>query len=306
MSALAKPVTIPRREQFGAEIDRLTTMPGVEAILLPLLSYLQRPFEQQDMQRIVDLISHDNSLAAQCLHMANSPLFGHWQTIASVRAAVVALGLQRMREIAVSCCVLKLLPEQAGDVNPVVFWEHSLGCALLSRRLAKRIGVRDPEQIYLAGLLHDLGFMISLQVAAAEFCQLLQRAQAERCALHEVEEKLWGCTHCDVGGMLAHKWNLSPLIADVIKHHHRLSKLSDYRSSVALVSLCDLLCRANGLGMGYDEEVVIEWKDNELVETIKEEWAIARTLNWQMTSAELVNYLVDVRKLVSVLFRMSS
>jgi putative nucleotidyltransferase with HDIG domain len=304
MSPLAKPATEMRREQFAAEIDRMTSMPGVEAILLPLLSYLQRPFEQQDMQRIVDLISHDNSLAAQSLHMANSPLFGRWQAITSVRAAVVALGLQRMRDIAVSCCVLKLLPEQVGELNPVVFWEHSLGCALLARRLAKRIGVRDPEQVYLAGLLHDLGFMVELQVAAEEVRSLLRKAQSECCPLYDLEDRLWGCTHCDTGSMLARKWNLSPFIADVIKYHHRLSAMSDYRSSVALVSLCDLICRANDLGLGYREEIVIDWKNNELLDALKEEWPLARTLDWPSVSAELINYVSDVRKLVSVLFRM--
>ncbi len=304
MNALAHPA-LTRREQFAAAIDQMSSMPGVQAILQPLLSYLQQPFEQQDMQRIVDLISHDNSLAAQCLHMANSPLFGRWQTITSIRAAVVALGLQRMREVAVSCCMLKLVPPPQGEHNPVVFWEHSLGCALLARKLAKRIGVRDPEQIYLAGLLHDLGFMVNLQVAADEFLELLRQAQVDGRSLGELEEKLWGCTHCDTGAMLALKWNLAPLITDVIKHHHRLSQLSDYRSTIALVAICDLLCRANALGYGYPEQITLDWSHNELIDAIAEEWPVARTINWKQVSVELTNYLLDVRKLVSVLFRMT-
>lgn len=304
MSALANPAT-SRRQQFVSAIEQIDSMPGVQAILQPLLSYLQQPFESQDMQRIVDLISHDNSLAAQCLHMANSPLFGRWQTITSVRGAVVALGLQRMREVAVSCCMLKLIPNQQGDCNPVALWEHSLGCALLARKLAKRIGVRDPEQIYLAALLHDLGFMVNLQVASDEFFELLRRSQKQSCPLVELEEKLWGCSHCDTGSMLALKWNLAPVITEVVKHHHRVSQLSDYRATVALVNVCDLLCRANGLGYGYLEPIVIDWGDNDLLAVIGEEWPIARSLNWRQINIELLNYLTDVRKLVSVLFRLS-
>ena len=304
MSALANP-PVTRRQQFAAAIEQINSMPGVQAILQPLLSYLQQPFESQDMQRIVDLISHDNSLAAQCLHMANSPLFGRWQTITSVRGAVVALGLQRMREVAVSCCMLKLVPAEQGDSNPVVLWEHSLGCALLSRKLAKRIGVRDPEQMYLAGLLHDLGLMVNLQIAGDEFFSLLQRAQHEQRALHELEEEVWGCTHCDTGSMLARNWNLTPIVSDVVKYHHHLSQLSDYRSSVALVSICDLLCRANGLGYGYPEHLTLD-ANSDLLGAMTEKWPLARSLNWLQISAELVSYLADVRKLVSVLFRMPS
>ncbi len=149
-----------RREELIRKIEQLDSIPSVDAILQPLVSYLQQPMESMDLQRVVDLISHDNSLAAQCMHMANSPLFGRWQTITSTRGAVIALGLQRMRDIAVSCCVLKLLPGGWDENNPLVFWEHSLACALVARRVAKRVGMKDPEQAYLAGLLHDLGFVV--------------------------------------------------------------------------------------------------------------------------------------------------
>jgi putative nucleotidyltransferase with HDIG domain len=294
-----------RREQFANEVERLTSMPGIAAILQPLMSYLQQPFEKQDMQRIVDLISHDNSLTAQCLHMANSPLYGRWQAITSVRAAVVALGLARMREIAISCFMLQLMPAGSDELNPVVFWEHSLACALVARKLAKRIGVRDPEMIYLAALLHDLGFMVNLRIAFDEFALLLRRAQADRLPLDELEQEAWGCSHCDIGGMLARKWELNPLIEDVIKYHHHISQLSSYGSTIALVSLCDQLCRANGLGYGFTEDLKTDWKSSELLPLIQNEWPIAKTLNWEQVEQEMVGYLNEVKKLVGALFRMA-
>jgi HD-like signal output (HDOD) protein len=63
------------------KINLVDSIPSVEAILAPLVSYLQQPMESLDGQRVVELISHENSLAAQCLHRANSPLFSRWQTI---------------------------------------------------------------------------------------------------------------------------------------------------------------------------------------------------------------------------------
>lgn len=294
-----------RHEQFAEQVAKLDSIPGVQAILQPLLSYLQQPFEQQDVQRIVDLISHDNSLAAQCLHMANSPLFGRWQSIASVRAAVVALGLQRTREIAVSCCMLKLVPPGSKEHNPTVFWEHSLACALLARKMGKRIGMRDPEQLYLAGLLHDLGITVNLRLVPDEFYDLLQRAEAEHRQLDELEQELWACSHCETGGMLAKKWELNPLIVDVIEHHHRPSPSSPKGSISAVVGLCDLICRANGIGYGYREELAIDWNTNDFILAIQEESQLARTLNWPQVGAELTGYLAEVRKLVSVLFRLN-
>jgi HD-like signal output (HDOD) protein len=292
-----------RREEMTARIDQLVSIPSVEAILQPLVGYLQQPLENLDLQRVVDLISHDNSLAAQCLHMANSPLFGRWQTITTTRGAVIALGLQRMRDIAVSCCVLKLLPGGWDDQNPVVFWEHSLASALVARRVAKRVGMKDPEQAYLAGLLHDLGFVVNMQVASMEFAEAVTLARTSGCAVEEAEEKIIGLSHCDSGRLLADKWRLAPCIMDAIRYHHRFSMLSDYLPLVALTNLSDRLCRIHGLGYGFRENMQINWAKDEAIGIITEAWPIARSVNWQNLSSDLDSYLKDVQKLVSVLYR---
>jgi putative nucleotidyltransferase with HDIG domain len=294
-----------RREQMIARIDQLVSIPSVEAILHPLVTYLQQPLENLDLQRVVDLISHDNSLAAQCLHMANSPLFGRWQTITTTRGAVIALGLQRMRDVAVSCYVLKLMPGGWDDKNPVVFWEHSLACALVARRLAKRVGMKDPEQAYRAGLLHDLGFVVNIQVAPGEFQEAINLSRTSGCAVHESEEKILGLSHCDSGRLLADKWHLAPCIVDAIKYHHRFSQLSDYLPMVALVNISDRLCRVPGLGYGFREGLKINWSQDEAIEIVCQSWSVAKSINWQTLSAELDSYLKDVQKLVSVLYRFS-
>jgi HD-like signal output (HDOD) protein len=295
-----------RREALLQQIDQLGSIPSVEAIVLPLIGYLQQPLESLDMQRVVDLISHDNSLAAQCLHMANSPLFGRWQTITSTRGAVIALGLQRMRDIAMSCCMLKMIPGGMEKSNPVVLWEHSLACAFVCRRIAKRIGMSDPEQAYLAGLLHDLGFVVNLHVLPQEFPEIMQAAAAALCALDKLEEERLGLTHCESGRLLGHKWNLDPSVIEVISHHHCLSPIPDHLSLIALVNLGDRLCRANGLGYGYVEPIVIDWNQDESVMIIRDAWPTAKLISWPKFSSELESYLKDVKKLVSVLYRFQA
>src|SRR5271155_6277068 len=114
-----------RASGLRKRLENLENMPTIPVVLAPLLRYLEQPLDTLEVQQVVDLISQDKSLTAQCLHMANSPLFGRWQTVDSVRSAVMALGLQRMRDIALSCSVLTLLPTGNGKVDPVVFWEHS-------------------------------------------------------------------------------------------------------------------------------------------------------------------------------------
>jgi len=153
-----------REAVLRRKLENLENMPTVPVVLAPLLRYLEQPLDSLEVQQVVDLISQDKSLAAQCLHLANSPLYGRWQSVDSIRSAVVALGLQRMRDIAVSCSVLTLIPQGKTKMDPMVFWEHSLGCALVCRQFARRIGYADPAKAYLGGLLHDIGIVACLSV----------------------------------------------------------------------------------------------------------------------------------------------
>src|SRR5437588_3138703 len=112
-------------------------------------------------------------------------IFGRWQKIESLRGAVIGLGFQRVSDIAMSCGVLNLVPGTNGAMDPVVFWEHSLGCALVSRHFARQIGFSDPGKAYLAGLLHDIGIIVNLWVLPQEFRGAFELARTESIPLHE-------------------------------------------------------------------------------------------------------------------------
>ena len=149
-------------------LEGLHHIPTIPSVLAPLLRYLQGPLEELDIQKVTEMIGQDKSLAAQCLQMANSPLFGRWQKVDSLRAAIVGLGFQRISDIAMSCGVLNMMPRNSG-IDPVAFWEHSLGCALVSRHFARKISYPDPGKAYLAGLLHDIGIIVNLWILPKEF-----------------------------------------------------------------------------------------------------------------------------------------
>src|SRR5579885_3163272 len=122
-----------------SRIEDLKQIPTIPAVLAPLLRYLEQPLEDIDVQKVTEMIAQDKSLAAQCLQMANSALFGSRQKIESIRGAVMGLGFQRVSDIAMSCGGLNLTAKGWPGLDPVVFWEHSLGCALLCRHFARKI-----------------------------------------------------------------------------------------------------------------------------------------------------------------------
>jgi HD-like signal output (HDOD) protein len=283
-------------------LEALHQIPTIPAVLAPLLHYLQQPMEQLDVQTITDLISQDKSLAAQCLQMANSPLFGRSKNVQSLRGAVMSLGFHHVSDIAMSCSVLNMLPSDRTSLDPVVFWEHSLGCALVSRHLAGKINFGDPGKAYLAGLLHDLGIIVNLWVLPKEFRAAWEVGKAQGIPLHEAEQKSMGFTHCDSGRMLAERWRLAPELIEVVSHHHAPEKSTDRVGLVALVQLADLLCRMSGLNYGYVEERQVNLAEESGFALL----AQSTTLNdfdWARLTFELDSYMDEVHSLVRAIYR---
>ncbi|MGA7374734.1 MAG: HDOD domain-containing protein [Candidatus Sulfotelmatobacter sp.] len=284
-------------------LEGLHQIPTIPAVLAPLLHYLQQPMEKLDVQKVTDLISQDKSLAAQCLQMANSPLFGRSQNVQSLRAAVVSLGFHHVSDIAMSCGVLSLLPTGVNSLDPVVFWEHSLGCALVSRHIARKINFSDPGKAYLAGLLHDLGIIVNLWVLPREFRTAWEMGRAEGIPLHEAEQKAMGFTHCESGRLLAERWQLAPELIEVVSCHHSPEKSTDHAGLVALVQLADLLCRMRGLNYGYVEERQVNLAEESGFGLLGQHSTKLKDFDWARLTFELDSYMDEVHSLVRAIYR---
>jgi putative nucleotidyltransferase with HDIG domain len=240
-------------DYLRSRILRIDSMPAIPVILRPLLRCLDQPVEQVDMNRIVELVSYDKSIAAQCIRMANSALFGRSSPAETVRTAVMSLGMWRVRDLLFSNSLSQVIPKERWVVDPAVFWRHSLGVALVCRKFAELIGYADAEKAYLAGLLHDIGVLVNCMVAADDFRVTVEKASREQIPLDEAEQATLGYTHSDTGRILAEAWKVPPDIVDAIELHHGIGDPNRGGPLVALVHLSDLLCRMRDLGYGYYE-----------------------------------------------------
>jgi HD-like signal output (HDOD) protein len=244
-------------EEIRPRIKSLESMPTIPATIQPLLSMLRSPAEEVSVEKVVELVSYDSAIAAQCLRMANSPLFGR-RNMETVRSAIMALGIKRIEAIVMGCCLNRIVPPDKWVLDPVIFWRHSLGCALVSGKMARLIGYPDLEKAYLAGLLHDLGILVNMITCTEEFRLCLQEAHDRRVPLHLVEGEHLGFTHCQSGKLLAEQWKFSADLTAVIEFHHDANPAPIAAPLVALVFLSDLLCRLRDLDHGYYEAMGID------------------------------------------------
>jgi len=214
-----------QRCQLKAQIVKLNSISTAPVILQPLLDMLRLPEDDIRLEKVVELISRDGAIAAQCLRMANSPLFGH-RPVETARAAVMTLGIGRVRSILMGLCLNQTVPKDKWVLESLAFWRHSLGCALVTQTMARGIKYPDPEKAYLAGLLHDLGFLVNSILCTADFRKSLERASAQQSALHVCEAEILGFTHCESGQLLCEHWGLPKDLSETARYHHDVSALS--------------------------------------------------------------------------------
>jgi putative nucleotidyltransferase with HDIG domain len=277
-------------------------MPTIPVILRPLLRCLDQPVEQIDVNRIVELVSCDKSIAAQCVRMANSALFGRSQPVESVRTAVMNLGMWRVRDLLFSNSLTQVIPAKRWILDPAAFWRHSLGCALVSRKFAEILGYPDTEKAYLAGLLHDIGILVNSMVAPHEFRAAYEKASREQIPLDEAEQATLGFTHCDSGRVLAEAWKITPDLVQAIELHHDIGDPERGGPLVALVHLSDLLCRLRDLGYGYYEPRQVDFANEPGWLYLVMHFPTLADLDLARFTFALDEYAKEVGELVSTVF----
>jgi putative nucleotidyltransferase with HDIG domain len=283
-------------------VQQIETMPAIPAVFLPLLKMLGNSSEEVKVDEVVRLVSYDNTIAAQCLRVAGSPLFGLAQLPKSIKSAVISLGLRRVETILLTCCLGQAFPAEKWVLDPEAFWRHSLGCAMVCRKFSEKFSGVDSEKAYMAGLLHDIGFMVNCLVFPKEFAAVMRRARGEEISMYEAEFQDMGFTHCETGRALAEKWKLADEVVEVIGCHHSVDRATQAQPLVALVHLSDLLCRMRGLGYGYYERQMVDLISDPAWAVLLKEHRELEGVDLARFTFELDESVAEIHALVGTVF----
>jgi len=196
---------------------RLDALPPFRPVVGRLLSELSG--EPSGFRRIRLLVSEDPALAAHVLKLANSALFGCRRKVSDLLTALTLIGLDRLRALVLTYGVRHLFRPLARHAECGAIWRHSLATALLAADLSLE-GGGDMMESYTAGLLHDLGRLVLLASAPAEYPALMNRAATpeQSCVL---EQELFGMTHAEAGARAMRRYELPDRLAEAaLQHHH--------------------------------------------------------------------------------------
>ncbi len=232
-------------ERLRREIQDLSNLPTLPGIVQVIVSMVEE--ENSNVQQIGDCIARDQVLSAKLLRMVNSPFYGFPGRISSVKHALVLLGFNVVKGLVLSTTVFDVLAQNIRGL-----WEHSLGAAVISRRIAKEMNVREPDEIMVAGLLHDLGKVVMAYLAKEDYTAAMEVAQVKHCHIAEAEKEVFGYNHATVAGWVAEYWHLPQRLSGAITYHHHPELAKQHAETAAIVQLADILARGMGYGHAGD------------------------------------------------------
>ncbi len=244
---------LARLERIIGSIDGLPTLPSVVARVNELVDD-----PTASAGDINEIISHDLALSAKILKLVNSAFYGFTRKISSITHAVVILGFQTIRSIALSAFVFDAFDAQGLPFGYRNFWVHSVGVGVAANVVGARQGLPLSEDAFMCGLLHDVGKLVLHQHMGTDFARVMARVQAQDVTLIEAEKEVLSTSHAEVGGLLMEHWKLPEKMVDVLRFHHEPEAASEEgRKLVAAAHVADILVRALLIGSGGDQKIPV-------------------------------------------------
>jgi len=237
------------------EISHIATLPEVT---LKIIDLVEDP--SSSAQDLHEVISNDPALCSRILKVVNSSFYGLPGQIASINRAIVMLGLNAVKNIAIAASLAKLF--RGGELTPFCsakdIWEHSNAVAIASKMLSDRLGMGLGDEAYLAGLIHDIGIMVEMQYDRSNLIDAIDRCDIDESGNPSVslivnEEEIFGANHQDFGKGLCQKWKFpAPFIAAAGYHHNPTQAPSETKKIVYIVHAADVIASMIEGGLKID------------------------------------------------------
>ena len=229
------------------QILSIRDLPTLPKVLDEVSRLVQNP--NTSIEAIAKVISRDQVLSAKVLKMVNSPVYGFPGRISSIQHSLVLLGINVIRGVIISTSVFEIMSK-----NMQGLWEHSVGCSLATGLIARKAGLKDPEEFSVCGLLHDLGKVVAA-VQLPELHKAVSEAVRERdLRWLEAEKAVLGFGHDRINAWLADHWHLPGAIKEAMSSHHRPERAQFYPQHAAAAHVGDFIVRVFEYGSGGDDQ----------------------------------------------------
>ena len=205
----------PKLEAVIKNSKNIPTLPIMAANLLELMKS-----PDASAKDVTDLISRDQALASRVLRLANSAFYGVPQQVTTLSHAVSILGNYAIQQLALGVSMARRMGHHnLGPLNKKRFWQYAFGCGLCSTIITKRVSLPGAEEIFVAGLLHDIGYLIIGRHFETELARVIREFRAGAKSMSKLEAQVIGASHCQIGALLMKHWKLPTLFQVAAQYH---------------------------------------------------------------------------------------
>lgn len=241
-------------EKVISSVEKLPTLPTIYAKVSHLIET-----SDSTIKLISTIISEDQAIASSILKIVNSAFYGFAKNIGSLQRAIVILGLNEIKNLVLTTSMLKTINlfKSSHTFDMQEFWKHSIGCAVSARVLAETAYLKNPEEVFAGGLLHDIGKLIHATYLSEEFAEVVADVNKTGLPMVESEEKILGFNHALMGSVLAEKWRLPRKTIDMIAYHHLSDMPASLTKEIAAVHIGNTLCTSLLMGSGGEKRIPV-------------------------------------------------
>jgi len=240
-----------RRNRVRLIVERASELTPLRAVAMRAIQLAED--ERAAAMDLATVVSSDPALTAKLLRLSNSAYYGYARRIATVREAVILLGMRTVRSVAIASGVIDAFNAQQrkDGFNRDLFWAHSVVVGLVAEAVARDTKAARPEDAFTAGVIHDIG-KLAMQVAEpAPFARMVRLIEGGT-PYDEAEQEIFGVSHAHVGARLAERWHFPESLVEAIRLHDPVTPITRIESLADVVASANLACNREGLAGGFD------------------------------------------------------
>lgn len=272
-------------EKIIKEFQDIKTLPHVAIKVTQLINS-----ENCSAQEFEEIIKLDPILSARLIRLVNSPYFGLNSKVNSISKAIIYMGMKQLRNLVAIEALRNMNNSKTSEIlNRYKLWMHSAIVAILCELIAKRIFGMFPEDPFLAGIIHDIGFILEDQIVEDKFNQACKKFSEKKIGIIDCENEFIETDHSIVGSQLMFAWLMPKEICNAIKSHHDSIKKIDFPSITGVLMISDYIaCKVN-----YSPFLISHANFNPyIIEHIKENIA-----DYKIIMKDLPNELIKAKEL---------
>jgi putative nucleotidyltransferase with HDIG domain len=245
-----------KQDQISKIINEVQKLPTLPAVANKVTKLLKDP--TCTAIRVSEVIDKDPSLTIRVLRLVNSAFYSMRTEVTNVRHAVALLGFKTISQMVITISVFDVFKGGYGrEFDREGFWKHSIGCAVISQKIAQLSNYAGVDDCFTAGLLHDIGKVVVDQYLHEEMEKVIRLTQEHEISFADAEKEIMGVNHADIGGQVMNNWKIPARIMVAVKYHHTVleerGNTEDARDPIVdIVRLSDIMCKREKIGYTGD------------------------------------------------------